>query len=101
MCELFEPEALPRPEARASRAIGAGSWPFAGLAVLADWLGSNQAWFPYEAPALGPGAYLEAVARPRAAEAVRRAGIRVQSPCGKPYFPRSPARWKKGTSPQS
>jgi CRISPR-associated endonuclease/helicase Cas3 len=72
MHALLAPEPLPRPEAKAVRRV---SWQLAGLAVLADWIGSSQTWFPYEAPERDPRAYLEEIARPRAAHAVRGAGI--------------------------
>jgi CRISPR-associated endonuclease/helicase Cas3 len=45
--------------------------------VLADWIGSRQSWFPYAAPDRDPRAYLVEVARPRAAEALRLAGLAV------------------------
>jgi CRISPR-associated endonuclease/helicase Cas3 len=72
MRALFDPEPLPRPEVKAIRMV---SWELAGLAVLADWIGSNQTWFPYAAPDRDPRAYLEKVARPRAADAAWAAGI--------------------------
>lgn len=52
------------------------SWRLAGFTVLCDWIGSNQAWFPYEPPDHDPQAYLETVARPRAAGALDAAGVR-------------------------
>ena len=41
------PPAAPAPDRRHSRRA---SFALAGLAVLADWIGSNQEWFPYCAP---------------------------------------------------
>ena len=52
---------------RASHAV-------AGLAVLADWIGSNQDWFPYCKPDRDLAAYWR-VARERAARAVTEAGV--------------------------
>lgn len=51
------------------------SWRLAGLVTLADWIGSNQAQFPYEPPQHDLSTYLDRIARPRAVEAVRAAGI--------------------------
>lgn len=51
------------------------SWLVAGLAVAADWLGSDQGWFPYHAPTLAPAEYWRDVARPRAMRAVRESGM--------------------------
>lgn len=51
------------------------SWLVAGLAVAADWLGSDQGWFPYHAPTLTPADYWREIARPRAVRAVRESGM--------------------------
>lgn len=54
--------------------LAALTWHVAGLAVIADWIGSNRTWFPYIEPGLSVSAYwLEA--RNRAENAVARAGI--------------------------
>jgi CRISPR-associated endonuclease/helicase Cas3 len=72
MRELFAPQPVSRPE---RPVLKASSWSLAGLTVLADWIGSRQSWFPYAAPDRDPRAYLVDVARPRALEALRLAGI--------------------------
>jgi CRISPR-associated endonuclease/helicase Cas3 len=74
MRELFKPQSVPKPE---RLVVNASSWSYAGLTVLADWIGSRQSWFPYAAPDRHPGAYLVEVARPRAAEALRLAALAV------------------------
>lgn len=58
------------------------SWRFAGLAVLADWLGSNQVVFKYCVEPMPIKDYWETKARPKAVEAVEFAGIdkRLVSP---------------------
>jgi CRISPR-associated endonuclease/helicase Cas3 len=50
------------------------SWWLSGLMTVADWIGSNQRWFPYTAPHADLAGYW-AHARVRAARAVREAGI--------------------------
>ena len=50
------------------------SFAVAGLAVLSDWIGSNQDWFPYRDQTENMEAYWEEV-RPTAAEAVAQAGV--------------------------
>lgn len=55
-------------------AAAALSMALAGFVNLADWIGSNQEVFTYRAEG-DPLAYWHEVARPRAAEAVARAGI--------------------------
>ena len=55
---------------RAKRA----SFALAGLAVLADWIGSKQEWFPYCEPALGLREYWS-TARDLAKRAVIEAGV--------------------------
>lgn len=50
------------------------SWPLSGLLVLADWIGSNQDWFPYADPNVDFAGYW-ARTRQNAKFAVERAGI--------------------------
>ena len=50
------------------------SFAVAGLAVLADWIGSSQAWFPYRSPSPDLANYLRG-AQERAALAVEQAGV--------------------------
>ncbi|OAS18965.1 hypothetical protein A5481_25415 [Methylobacterium platani] len=60
--------------APAEDAAARASWPLAGLTALADWIGSNQAWFPYAAPEADlPAYWAEACARAEAA--LREAGL--------------------------
>ena len=77
MSELFAPQPAPKPGRTALKDL---RWSLAGLAVLADWIGSRQSWFPYAAPDRDPLAYLVEVARPRAAVALRQAGIAPARP---------------------
>lgn len=67
---------LPAPDlpAPASAAAKQASWLLAGLTALADWIGSNQAWFPYAAPEADLAAYWDAACR-RAEAALREAGL--------------------------
>lgn len=74
---IFSVSPLPRPTHAALKRL---SWRLAGFAVLCDWLGSNQAWFPYEAPEHDPKCYLEQFARPRAHAALQAAGILAARP---------------------
>ncbi|MGX7703223.1 CRISPR-associated helicase Cas3' [Methylobacterium sp. Gmos1] len=73
---------LPAPEVPAPRAAAAAqaSWLLAGLTALADWIGSNQAWFPYAAPEADLTAYWDEAGR-RAEAALREAGL-VPAPPG-------------------
>ena len=50
------------------------SWALAGLATLADWIGSKQEWFPYAPPGIDLDKYLRQ-ARRSAEQAVEAAGI--------------------------
>ncbi|WP_179137740.1 CRISPR-associated helicase Cas3' [Candidatus Entotheonella palauensis] len=50
------------------------SWWLAGLAVLVDWVGSNQAFFPYTAPTISLPEYW-AKAQDQAVDALRDAGV--------------------------
>ena len=51
------------------------AWWLAGLTVLADWIGSAEAWFPYCAPDFKLVDYWHKFARPQAARAVAAAGL--------------------------
>jgi CRISPR-associated endonuclease/helicase Cas3 len=75
ICDLFQvatnaPDIEPGPE----------TWLFAGLCIIADWIGSNQAWFPYRAADLAIADYWREVAVPKGAVAVRAAGLTAASP---------------------
>ncbi|MCA9524932.1 MAG: CRISPR-associated helicase Cas3' [Myxococcales bacterium] len=59
------------------------SWWLAGLTVLADWVGSDQAHFPYTAPARTLADYWEHVALPAAHQAVQALGL--LSPAPRPF----------------
>jgi CRISPR-associated endonuclease/helicase Cas3 len=54
------------------------SWWFAGVAVLADWLGSNTGFFPYESVARPLADYWRDTALPQARRAVDAAGVLPQ-----------------------
>lgn len=70
--ELLDlPARLPSLERRRMKRA---SFAVAGLAVLADWIGSNQAWFPYRGPSPDLADYL-CGAQERAALAVEQAGV--------------------------
>ena len=57
----------------------AASYLLAGLAVQADWIGSNQRWFPYTAPDRQLDQYWRE-AQKRATKALGRAGVLPASP---------------------
>lgn len=70
--ELLVPQHdITAPDSRHARRA---SFAVAGLAVLADWIGSNQEWFPYTEPGQDLEAYWND-ARARARRAVRNAGV--------------------------
>ncbi len=77
--------APPEPPANADRdRLRRASFLVAGLAVLADWIGSRQEWFPYRAPDdfSGLDAYWE-YARGRAKIAIREVGVEAAAPAGR------------------
>lgn len=67
------------PAAQPTKAQAAG-WLVAGVAILADWIGSNRDHFPYHAPDLPLEAYWTGVARPQAAKAVDAVGLAAPMP---------------------
>lgn len=57
------------------------SWLVAGLAVAADWLGSNQLWFPYwDGSPISFESYWQDCALPRASTALRESGLAPSTP---------------------
>lgn len=65
------------------------SWRLNGILTVADWIGSNTAWFPAEAPCPDPVGYLEQ-ARHRAARAIAESGITPPEPSDAPLFDFAP-----------
>ena len=61
------------------RQVRRASFAIAGLAVLADWIGSNQEWFSYREPMDGIDAYWEEAVS-RATTAVAQAGVLPAEP---------------------
>lgn len=74
---LLLPPDLPSPTREHTAILKRHTWRLAGLAVLADWLGSNQAFFPYRSTPL-PLAEYWPTAQQQAAQAVAAAGLRSQ-----------------------
>ena len=68
------------PLASPPRGWEAATWPLAGLAALADWIGSRQEWFPYAAADIAPETYWREHALPQAERAVTEAGIAPAPP---------------------
>ena len=57
------------------------SWLVAGLAVAADWLGSNQQWFPYwDGPPISCESYWHGFALRRANTALMESGLTPSTP---------------------
>ena len=72
------------------------SFAIAGLAVLADWIGSNQEWFPYQGLIEDDEAYWKA-AKERASDAVSQAGVLPASPSSRLGYERLIGRGTKST----
>lgn len=77
MAPLLLAEGCPLPDAAHcdGEAFKHASWQLAGLAVAADWLGSNTKWFRYREPDLELAKYWEQIAVPNAQDAVRESGL--------------------------
>ncbi|MGE4552217.1 MAG: CRISPR-associated helicase Cas3' [Desulfovibrionaceae bacterium] len=76
---------IPLPEGD-ERTLAALSWPFAGLMILADWMGSAEQWFAARAEPLPLAAYWGDHALPQARRAVAEAGVLFPSPAGRKPF---------------
>ncbi len=56
------------------------SWLVAGLAVAADWLGSNTLWFPFVSAQMNPANYWHTTALPQTKKAVIESGLSGAQP---------------------
>lgn len=72
------PDDIPRPGRKHKTSLCRHSWRLAGLAVLADWLGSNQAFFAYQEEPKSLQKYWHETALPQGKRAVRAAGLQQQ-----------------------
>lgn len=87
---LFLPSgwSLPEPISGGAEQQQQASWLAAGLAVLADWLGSNTRWFRYHRPTLSLADYWHQVALPRATLAINESGLLAAEPARDTGFAR-------------
>jgi CRISPR-associated endonuclease/helicase Cas3 len=69
------PEEIPLPGREQRVALKRHAWRLAGLAILADWLGSNQAHFAYRCAPMPLSDYWHDQAKPRARQALDAAGL--------------------------
>jgi len=79
LADLLLPDDIPVPQSDQLIALKHHSWAFAGVAVLADWIGSNQSHFLYESTPRSLAEYWIEVAQPNAATAVKAAGLQQAS----------------------
>jgi CRISPR-associated endonuclease/helicase Cas3 len=75
---LLVPDQIPSTNSTLRKLLRKHSWRLAGLSVLADWLGSNSDYFPYQAEPKALKEYWVKDACPKAKDAVRNAGLRAQ-----------------------
>ncbi len=75
--KLLLPEGipLPPPDYGSEERYQQASWLLAGLAVTADWLGSNTLWFRYREPVYSLTEYWHDIALPQARNAVEESGL--------------------------
>lgn len=66
---------LPPPDYGLEERYQQTSWLLAGLAVTADWLGSNTLWFRYQEPVYKLAEYWRDIALPQARKAVEESGL--------------------------
>jgi CRISPR-associated endonuclease/helicase Cas3 len=77
LAALLLPNGCPLPESGGdfSESYKSVSWLLAGVAVAADWLGSNTTLFPYHEPALNLLDYWQNVALPNTERAIKESGL--------------------------
>lgn len=85
--QLFSRELAPTTEFRCNTTLPAFlNWDMAGLATLADWIGSDCRSFAYHAEEIPLAEYWHNYAVPQAREAVRRKGIQPVQTAGRLSF---------------
>lgn len=77
---LLLSQPIPEPGPGHKKILNRHAWRLAGLAVLADWLGSNQRYFQYHDYPRSLPDYWHDIARRTAAEAVHGAGLASHLP---------------------
>jgi CRISPR-associated endonuclease/helicase Cas3 len=75
---LLLPDQIPLTCGTLRKILRKHSWRLAGLAVLADWLGSNSNHFPYQTKPQTLQDYWTKVACPKAEDAIRTSGLQAQ-----------------------
>lgn len=80
--ELLLPAEFPWPAIKEGRIEQhwQASWMLSGLAVAADWLGSNTRWFPYRKPEMSMTEYWDKIALPNAQQAIAESGLAPTAP---------------------
>jgi CRISPR-associated endonuclease/helicase Cas3 len=77
---LFAPRIEPNAPKPSEKAMKRASWLVGGLAMLCDWIGSNQEWFAYSGPSYSLADYWDHLqAEERAHEALKGAGLTTPS----------------------
>lgn len=80
---FLEGDSIPFPAERdTSKVMKKASWILSGLCVLADWIGSDDRYFPPLGPTVPPDEYFRKIAIPRAEEAVRAKKAAPAHPAG-------------------
>lgn len=78
LAQWMLPAGLPAPLRTSLKTIRRHSWRLAGLAVLADWLGSNQTFFPYCSKPIADLRHYWERRLPLAESALHQAGLQCQ-----------------------
>ncbi|SDN36877.1 CRISPR-associated helicase/endonuclease Cas3 [Pseudomonas jinjuensis] len=78
LADWLLPDGIPEPGRRQCGVLRQHAWRLAGLAVLADWLGSSQASFAYVTQPRDLQDYWQSTALPQARQAVQGAGLQAQ-----------------------
>ncbi|MBF0172192.1 MAG: CRISPR-associated helicase Cas3' [Magnetococcales bacterium] len=82
---LADPRPIPLPNSEFRKRLKRCSWWLAGLAVLADWIGSSRRFFPFHPECASLASYWE-LARNQAEAAVAHAGLLPAKPAAERPF---------------